>query len=373
MHEEERAYVKEAFDTNWVAPLGPNVDGFEEGICSYLTDGEGGLFAAALTSGTAAIHLPVVLLDIHEGDYVFCQSMTFAASVNPVVYQHATPIFIDSEPDTWNMSPVALKKAFEKYPHPKAVIPVHLYGTPAKMDEIMEICREREVPIIEDAAEALGSRYKGKACGTFGDFGSLSFNGNKIITSSGGGMLVSKDQDMVERARFLSTQARDPAPHYQHSVIGYNYRMSNVLAGIGLGQLKHLDEHLERKRNIYSKYKEAFSDIEEITMNPMNADGEANNWLSCITIDGNSKTDHRDVKAALEREINAESRPLWKPMHMQPVYAGCEFFADPQGEDKPTGSVCGDLFERGLCLPSDIKNTEEDMKAIIQVVRDLFE
>lgn len=371
MHEEERRFVLEAFDTNWIAPLGPNVDGFEKEMCEYLR--EEGLHACALSSGTAAVHLSMLLLGIHEGDYVFCQSMTFAASVNPVVYEHATPVFIDSEPDTWNMSPDALRAAFEKHPHPKAVIPVHLYGTPARMDEIIRICAEHDVPVVEDAAEALGAGYKGHSCATFGELGCLSFNGNKIITTSGGGMLVSRDADMIERARFLSTQARDPAPHYQHSVIGYNYRMSNVVAGIGRGQLMHMKEHLDRKKQIYVEYKKAFADIDGISMNPMNPDGKANNWLSCITLDSSVKVSRDDIMTALNREINAESRPIWKPMHLQPVYEGREFFADPQGTENPSGSVSEDIFNRGLCLPSDIKNTEEDMHSIIAVIRELFE
>ena len=280
MHGWEQEYVKEAFDTNWIAPVGPHVDAFEKEIAAYT----GAKNAVALSGGTAAIHLAVKLLGIGEGDIVFCTALTFAASCNPVVYEKATPVFIDSEPDTWNMSPQALEKAFEKYPHPKAVICVHLYGTPAKLDEIMAICEAHHVPMIEDAAESLSATYKGRQTGTFGEIGTYSFNGNKIITTSGGGMLVSENKDYVDKARFLATQARDPARHYQHSRIGYNYRMSNVFAAIGIGQMKSLDLHRKLKKEIYETYSEAFADIPEIAMNPLNPDGEANYWLSCLLI-----------------------------------------------------------------------------------------
>lgn len=362
MHGEEQNYIKEAFDTNWVAPLGPNVDAFEKELASYV----GSSHATALSAGTAAIHLAVKLLGIGQEDYVFCSSLTFAATCNPVTYEKAKLIFIDSEPDTWNMSPSALQKAFEKYPNPKAVICVHLYGTPAKMDEITQICNVHNVPIIEDAAESLGATYKGRYTGTFGKFGIFSFNGNKIITTSGGGMLVSEDEEAINKARFLATQARDQARHYQHSQIGYNYRMSNIVAGIGRGQLQHLDEHIALKKAIYEKYKEAFIDIEEIRMNPLNPDGEANYWLSCITLKpGCSVTPDRIIDALAQHNI--ESRPIWKPMHLQPVYAECEFFSDCE-----SGSVSEDIFNRGVCLPSDIKNTPEDMEKIIQIIKSLF-
>ena len=382
MHGEEQQYVREAFDTNWVAPLGPNVNAFEAEMASYLGKASYGgqpVYAAALSAGTAALHLAVKLLGIGRGDIVFCQSLTFSASVNPVVYEAATPVFIDSEPGTWNMSPEALKKAFEKYPHPKAVLPVHLYGTPAKIDELLAICGEHDVPVIEDAAEALGSRYRGAYCGTFGRIGALSYNGNKIITTSGGGMLIAHDEALTKRATYLATQARDPAPHYQHSTIGYNYRMSNVTAGIGRGQLLHLDEHRSLKQAIYRRYQEAFADLDPVRMNPMNPDGEANNWLSCITIDGKCGVRPADIQAALEAE-NIESRPIWKPMHLQPVFDGAEFYT-AEGKtaesesDFLTGSahsVSADIFARGLCLPSDIKNTEEDMERIIGIVRGVF-
>ena len=362
MHGLEQEFVQEAFDTNWIAPGGPHVNAFEKEISEYT----GAKYAAALSAGTAAIHLAVKLLGIGEGDVVFCSDLTFAASCNPVCYEHATPVFIDSEPGTWNMSPDALARAFEKYPHPKAVICVHLYGTPAKLDEIMEICRAHNVPMIEDAAESLSATYKGKQTGTFGKFGIYSFNGNKIITTSGGGMLVSEDKDAIDKARFLSTQARDPARYYQHSQLGYNYRMSNVDAGIGRGQLRSLDLHRRLKQEIYKTYKEAFSDISEISMNPMNPDGEANNWLSCMTVEPACGITPDQVMDALAKE-NIESRPIWKPMHLQPVYQSCDFFSN-----KEEGSVSEEIFTNGLCLPSDIKNTKEDMDRIIGIIRGLF-
>lgn len=363
MHGEEQVFVQSAFDTNWVAPLGPNVDAFEKEMADYI----GGGYAAALSAGTAAIHLAVILAGVKEGDVVFAQSLTFAASVNPACYEKATPVFIDSEPDTWNMDPVALEKAFEKYPHPAAVIAVHLYGTPSKIDRIRDICKKHQVPLIEDAAEALGSSFKGQKLGTFGDYGILSFNGNKIITSSGGGMLLCSDEAKIKRARFLATQARDPARYYQHSTIGYNYRMSNVVAGIGRGQLLHLEEHKARKNEIYRQYKEAFADIEAITMNPMNPDGDANNWLSCMTIAPDCSVTPDQVMDALA-EYNIETRPIWKPMHLQPVFADCDFIQVKEGR-----SVSEDIFNRGFCLPSDIKNTPEDMELIISLIRKVFE
>ncbi len=362
MHGEEQAFVKEAFDTNWVAPLGPNVDAFEREMASYAGIGH----AAALSAGTAALHLAVILSNVKQGDVVFASSLTFSASVNPVCYEKAVPVFIDSEPDTWNMDPDALERAFEKYPRPAAVIAVHLYGTPAKIDRIRAICDAHHVPLIEDAAESLGATFRGKMTGTFGDFGIYSFNGNKIITTSGGGMLVSEDEAAIKRARFLATQARDPARHYQHSCIGYNYRMSNVIAGIGRGQLLHLEEHKAKKQAIYRQYREAFRDIPEISMNPMNPEGEANNWLSCMTIDPACPVTPVGVMDALA-EYNIETRPIWKPMHLQPVFSNCDFIQTKEGV-----SVSEDIFNRGLCLPSDIKNTPEDMELIISVVRRQF-
>lgn len=363
MHGEEQKYVQEAFDTNWVAPLGPNVNAFEKEMAEYTGCG----YAAALSAGTAAIHLSLRLLGAGRGDVVFVSDLTFSATCNPIVYENATPVFIDAEPDTWNMSPEALKKAFEKYPNPKAVVCAHLYGTPAKIDEIMAICEEHNVPFIEDAAESLSSTYKGRQTGTFGKYGIYSFNGNKIITTSGGGMFVSKEEEAVKKATFLATQARDPARHYQHSQIGYNYRMSNITAGVGRGQLLHLEEHKARKKAIYEQYKEAFSDIPEITMNPLNPDGDANCWLSCMTIARDSNITPDTIMDALE-EVNAESRPIWKPMHLQPVFADCDFIA----HNSDGSSVGGDIFNRGLCLPSDIKNTREDMEEIIRTVRKCF-
>ncbi|MCH5261497.1 MAG: aminotransferase class I/II-fold pyridoxal phosphate-dependent enzyme [Lachnospiraceae bacterium] len=363
MHGEEQKYVQEAFDTNWVAPLGPNVNAFEKEMAAYTDCG----YAAALSSGTAAIHLALRLLGIRQGDVVFVSDLTFSATCNPIVYENGTPVFIDAEPDTWNMSPEALKRAFDKYPNPKAVVCAHLYGTPAKLDEIMAICEEHDVPFIEDAAESLSSTYKGRQTGTFGKYGIYSFNGNKIITTSGGGMLVSKEEEAVKKATFLATQARDPARHYQHSQIGYNYRMSNITAGVGRGQLLHLEEHKSLKKVIYEKYREAFADVPEITMNPLNPDGDANCWLSCMTIAKDCNITPDIIMDALE-EINAESRPIWKPMHLQPVFAACDFI--PHHADGR--SVGEDVFYRGMCLPSDIKNTKEDMELIISVVRHCF-
>ena len=363
MHGEEQKFVQEAFDTNWVAPLGPNVNQFEKDVAAYT----GAKAAAALSAGTAAIHLALKLADVKEGDIVFVSDLTFSATCNPICYEKAIPVFIDSETDTWNMDPEALKKAFEKYPNPKAVVGVHLYGVPAKLDEILAICEEHGVPFIEDAAESLSTTYKGKQTGTFGKFGIYSFNGNKIITTSGGGMLVSEDEEAIARARFLSTQARDAARHYQHSNIGYNYRMSNIVAGIGRGQMLHLEEHKAIKKKIYEQYKAAFADIDEITMNPMNPDGDSNCWLSCMTIAKESQVTPNQIMDALEAE-NMESRPIWKPMHLQPVFEKYDFITAVDGEV----SVGEDIFNRGLCLPSDIKNTPEDMQNIISIVRGCF-
>lgn len=363
MHGEEQMFIKEAFDTNWVAPLGPNVNAFERELAEY-TKAE---HASALSAGTAAIHLALRILGAGQGDIVFAPTLTFSATCNPIAYEKATPVFIDSEEDTWNMSPEALKRAFEKYPNPKAVMVVHLYGTPARMDEIMALCAARNVPVIEDAAESLSSTYQGKQTGTFGKIGIYSFNGNKIITTSGGGMLVSDDEEITKQATFLATQARDPARHYQHSQIGFNYRMSNIVAGIGRGQLLHLEEHKALKKKIYQQYQEAFADIPEITMNPLNPKGDANNWLSCMTIEKGCSVTPDQIMDALE-EQNIESRPIWKPMHLQPVFAGCDFIQAEQGKLP----VSEDIFYRGLCLPSDIKNTDEDMELIITTVRKCF-
>lgn len=379
MHGEEQEFIKEAFDTNWIAPLGPNVTAFEKEMCEYC----GIDHASALSAGTAAIHLALKILGVGEGDIVFTSDLTFAATCNPITYEKAIPVFIDSERDTWNMDPEALRRAYEIYPNPKAICYAHLYGTPAKIDEIMAIAKEHGTPVIEDAAEALSSTYKGKACGTFGDIGIYSFNGNKIITTSGGGMLVSDNEEYTKQATFLATQARDQARYYQHTQIGYNYRMSNIVAGVGRGQLLHLEEHKAIKKAIYRQYQEELKDIDAITMNPLNEEGDANCWLSCITIDSD-KTDvtPNQVMDALDA-CNIETRPVWKPMHLQPVYAKNDFFtAKGKQENKAIvigdngenwdESVGGDIFRHGLCLPSDIKNTPEDMKMIIEQIRKCF-
>ncbi|MCR5502609.1 MAG: DegT/DnrJ/EryC1/StrS family aminotransferase [Lachnospiraceae bacterium] len=363
MHGEEQQYVKEAFDTNWVAPLGPNVSALEKEMAEYLGNG---VYTSALSAGTAAIHLSMKILGIGQGDIVFSPSLTFSATVNPAVYEGARPVFIDSERDTWNMDPEALEKAFEKYPDVKAVLMVHLYGTPAKIDEILKICDDHRVPVIEDSAESLSSTYKGKQTGTFGRTGIVSLNGNKIITSSGGGLMVSHNEEDTKKATFLATQARDPARYYQHSHIGYNYRMSNVVAGVARGQLIHIEEHKALKKEIYRTYREAFSDIEEISMNPMNADADANNWLSCILLSEGCRITPEKIQNELEEKCNAESRPIWKPMQLQPVFSDCDFIKTGEKD------VSADIFARGLCLPSDIKNTKEDMDLIIGTVRKLF-
>lgn len=325
----EKEFIKEAFDTNWIAPLGENVNKFEEELAEYV----GAKHAAALSAGTAAIHMALKATGVEKGDIVFCQSLTFSASANPIIYQGATPVFIDSEPNTWDMSPEALEKAFEKYPNPKAVIVVHLYGTPAKLDEIVEICKKHNTTLIEDAAESLGATYKGKETGTFGKYGVFSFNGNKIITTSGGGMLVSDDDERIQKVRFWATQARNKARHYQHTEIGYNYRMSNVLAGIGRGQLKVLDKRIAKKTEIYNAYKEAFKDISDIEIKPIPKDTVPNHWLSVITLKENSKVKPLDIMEALEKE-NIESRPVWKPMHLQPVFEKYDFITTVKNGEK---------------------------------------
>ena len=357
----ERKYVKEAFDTNWLSTVGENINEFEKFMKKYLHIEN----AVALASGTAAIHLGLKALGVKKDDIVFVSDLTFSASVNPIIYECATPVFIDSEYETWNMSPEALKKAFQKYT-PKAVIVVHLYGRSARMDEITKICRKHNVPILEDAAEGLGTIYKGKFLGTFGKCGAVSFNGNKIITTTGGGMLVSSDEQIVNKARFWSTQSKDPARHYQHSEIGYNYRMSNVLAGIGRGQIQVLEERIKKKKEIFDIYKEAFKDIDDIEMMPENEEERSNYWLSTITLKDNSKVKPLDIIERLEKE-NIESRPVWKPMHLQPVFEKYDFIQIKDGI-----SVGEDLFERGVCLPSDTKMTKNDMNRIIKIIKDLF-
>lgn len=358
----EKEYVNEAFETNWIAPLGENVNKFEEELCAYVGSQNG----AALSAGTAAIHMALKATGVEKDDIVFCSSLTFSASANPIIYQNATPVFIDSEKETWNMDPEALKKAFEKYPNPKAVIVVHLYGNPSKMDEIVKICAEHNTTLIEDAAEGLGSTYKGKFLGTFGKYGVFSFNGNKIITSSGGGMLVSNDKERIEKVRFWVTQARDKARHYQHSEIGYNYRMSNVCAGIGRGQLKVLEKRVEQKTNIYNTYKEAFKDIKDITLQPVVENTRPNHWLSCIQINENSNVKPIQIMEALEKE-NIESRPVWKPMHMQPIFEKYDFITT-----RINGSNAEELFQNGVCLPSDTKMTKEQQELVIETIKNLF-
>ncbi len=357
----EQKYIKEAFDTNWIAPLGENVNKFEEELAKYV----GTNHAAALSAGTAAIHMAFKALDVKEGDVVFCSDLTFSATANPITYQNATPVFIDSEKETWNMDPKALEKAFEKYPHPKAVIVVYLYGTPAKIDEIKAICDKHGVPLVEDAAESLGATYKGKQTGTFGKYGIYSFNGNKIITTSGGGMLVSEDEERIAKVRFWVTQSREKARHYEHKEIGYNYRMSNIVAGIGRGQLKVLDLRIKQKTEIYNRYKEGLKEISDIELQPIPEDTVPNHWLTAITVKEDSKVKSLDIMVALEKE-NIESRPVWKPMHMQPVFANCDFVKVEEN------AVSKDLFERGVCLPSDTKMTEEEQNKVIEIIKGLW-
>ncbi len=362
----EQKYVQEAFDTNWVAPLGPNVNGLEKSIQNYLQENSK---VACLVSGTSALHLALILSGVKSGDEVICQSLTFSASANPITYQGATPIFVDSEKDTWNMCPVALEEAIKdsvaKGKKPKAIIVVHLYGMPAKMDKISAIAKKYEITLIEDAAEALGSTYKGQKCGTFGDFGALSFNGNKIITTSGGGALVCKNEEHKQKAVFLATQARDDAPHYQHSHIGYNYRMSNIVAGIGRGQMEVLDERVAQRRANFQFYKELFKNIEGVTLlEEPNGDYFSNYWLTSILVNP-EKTNgitREDLRLAMEEE-NIECRPLWKPMHMQPVFANCPFYGNGTSEE---------LFEQGLCLPSGSNLTEADRERIKAKILEVF-
>ncbi|EOU1563248.1 aminotransferase class I/II-fold pyridoxal phosphate-dependent enzyme [Clostridium perfringens] len=365
----EEVFVKEAFDTNWIAPLGANVDGFEKELSEYV----GSKTGAALASGTAAIHMALKAVGVKKGDKVFCSSLTFAASCNPIIYEGGIPVFIDSEPKSHNMSPVALEKAFKVYEEkgemPKAVIVVNLYGQSADMDKIIEICKKYNVPIIEDAAESLGATYKGKHSGTFGEYGIYSFNGNKIITTSGGGMLVSNNEEGIAKVRFWSTQARDKARHYEHTELGYNYRMSNIVAGIGRGQLRVLEDRIAKKKEIFKTYKEAFKEIEDIEMMPVCEYGEPNYWLTTITLNENSKVKPLDIILALEKE-NIESRPIWKPMHIQPYYKEYEFYSH---NDEEESSVSEDIFNRGICLPSDTKMSNHDMDRVIRIIKNLFQ
>lgn len=377
MHGEEQMFVKEAFDTNWVSTVGENINKLESGVCEKL----GVKNSVALASGTAALHLAVKLAGVKQDDVVLAQSLTFDATVNPATYEKAKIVFVDSERDTWNMDPVALEKAFEKYPNAKAVIVVDMYGTPCKLDEIISICNKHNAVLIEDAAEAVGATYKGKYAGSFGKYNAISFNGNKIITTSGGGMLLSDDKDAIDKARKWSTQARDDAPWYQHTELGYNYRLSNILAGIGRGQLIHLEEHVARKREIFARYKEGLK-VLPITMNPYLDNSEPTFWLSCMLIDKDAmsnqvRTDNRstydkqagkscpdEIREVLE-SYNIESRPIWKPMHLQPIYKDNDFIC--LNED-----VASDIFARGLCLPSDHKMTNEQQDTIIEIIKSCF-
>ncbi len=364
MSGKELKYIKEAFETNWIAPLGPNVDAFEEEVAKYVGASE----AVALSSGTAAIHLALSLLGVGKGDNVFCSSLTFIASANPIMYQGAEPIFIDSEPDTWNMSPQALRRAFDDAMEegclPKAVIVVNLYGQSAKMDEIIAICDQYHVPVIEDAAESLGSMYKGKASGTFGRFGVFSFNGNKIITTSGGGMLISNDREALQKARFLATQARDAAPHYQHSQIGYNYRLSNILAGVGRAQLEVLEERIQSRRSIFNRYYEELSGLPGFMFMPELEDTFSNRWLTALLV--NEEEAGISVKELLQAlsEENIEARPVWKPLHLQPVFEGVHYYPHSEAE-----SVSDFLFENGICLPSGSNMTDEELDTVINHIK----
>lgn len=364
MGENERKYVEQAFDTNWIAPLGPHVDNFEKSIGDY----SGIDHVAALSSGTAALHLGLILFDTKPGDYVLCQSMTFSASANPIAYMGAHPVFIDSEEDTWNMDPNALEDSIKqlrsKNKTIKAIIPVHLYGMPAKMDEIMAISNKYDIPVLEDAAEALGSTLNGKNCGSFGHLGVFSFNGNKIITTSGGGALASNNKEWIDKSRFLATQSRDQAPHYQHSEIGYNYRLSNVLAGIGIGQMEVLDDRVAARRKNYEFYSEVFADMEGISLLPETEGAFSNRWLTTALVDPdkNNGISTHDIRIHL-LEDNIESRPLWKPMHMQPVFDECAFFGSGVSED---------LFNKGLCLPSGSNLTDGERNRIFNQLQKLL-
>ena len=364
MHGDEQFFIKEAFDTNWVAPLGHNVDEFEKEMAAYV----GCKYAAALNAGTAALHLAIKLAfrELGGPSEVLCSDMTFSATVNPVSYEGGRQVFVEAERKTWNMDPEALEEAFKKHPDAKVVLVANLYGTPAQLDKIAFVAAKHDAILIEDAAESLGAKSQGRMTGTFGKYNAISFNGNKIITTSGGGMLLSDDEEAVAKARFWATQARDPAPWYQHSEIGYNYRMSNIIAGIGRGQAPYIDAHREKKEWIYNYYKEAFKNL-PVEMNPYREGDVPNFWLSCITINKDA-FDGGVTPAKIQDRLaaeNIEARPIWKPMHMQPVYADRDFVTldDPVGED---------IFARGLCLPSDIKNTEEDMELIVKTIKSAF-
>lgn len=365
MHGDELKFVNEAFEKNWIAPLGFNCDGFEDEISEYVGVGIGGkIHTLALSSGTAALHLAVKLAGVKPGDTVLCSDLTFSATVNPVSYEGGKQVFIDAERDTWNMDPVALEKAFEKHPEARVVILAHLYGVPAKMDEILAVCEKYHAVLIEDAAEALAATYNGRQCGTFGNYNAISFNGNKIITTSGGGMLITADKTARDKALFWATQSKEPTPWYEHKEIGYNYRMSNVVAGIGRGQLMHLDEHRDLKEKIYRKYEKELKDL-PVKMNPYLADSKPNFWLSCMLIDECCSVRSIDVMNKLN-EANIEARPIWKPMHMQPIFAENDFIS-VEGN-----SVGEDIFARGLCLPSDIKMTDDEQGKVINEIKNCF-
>lgn len=357
----ERKYVKDAFKSNWIAPLGPYVNKLEDEIGKYMEmDG-----TCALSSGTAALHLAIKLAGVKEGDYVFCSSLTFSASANPIMYEKAIPVFIDSEPGSYNMSPVALEKAFMKY-KPKAVIIVSLYGMPATMDALLKICKKYKTTVIEDAAESLGASYKGRLIGTFGKYSIISFNGNKIITTSGGGMLLTQKQEDAKKALFWATQSREKARHYEHREVGYNYRMSNISAAIGCGQFECLDKMIKIKREIFNRYVDGFRDIDEIEMCKEDEDRVSTHWLSIMKLKSDKVTPN-DIIDALEKE-NIESRPIWKPMHMQPVFKKYPFF----NHNKKGISVSEDLFNTGICLPSDVNMNKKEQMKVIEIIRSLF-
>ena len=390
MHGEEIKYVQEAYETNWMSTIGANINAIEQSISQKVGCG----YAVALSNGTSALHLAVKLAGVKPGDYVFCTDMTFSATVNPVAYEKAIPVFIDSEYETWNMDPEALEKAFELYPDTKVIVVANLYGTPAKLDRICAIAQKHGAVVIEDAAESLGATYKGQQTGTFGKYNVISFNGNKIITGSSGGMLLTDDAAAADKARKLSTQSKEAAPWYQHEEMGYNYRMSNVIAGVVRGQIPYLEEHIASKKAIYERYKEGFKDL-PVSMNPYDEDSmKPNFWLSCMIIDENAmcKQERSDKEARYVSEsgkscpteilealarYNAEGRPIWKPMHMQPIYKDNPFITK-NGDGRKTGadgkdSVGADIFERGLCLPSDNKMTREEQDKIIEIVKKCFE
>ena len=357
--DDELKFVNEAFNTNWVAPVGPHIEGFEKDLSTYNDIP----YCAALSSGTSAIHLALIMLGVKAGDEVICSSFTFSGSCNPIAYQQATPVFVDSEMETWNIDPTLLEDAIEDRIRSgkklKAIIVVHLYGMPAKIADIMKVAGKHRIPVIEDAAEALGATYGGKKCGTFGDIGIYSFNGNKIITTSGGGAMVSKNAEWIQKAKFLSTQARDPAPHYEHSHIGYNYRLSNICAGIGRGQMKVLDERVKQRRKVFKFYQENLGDIPGLSFQPEASGSLSNRWLTCITLDRTHTKTPEDIRLALEKE-NIESRPLWKPMHLQPIFKDAPCYGNGVSED---------LFVRGLCLPSGSNLTDEDLARVVEVIR----